>query len=254
MTDMGAAGSAVQGGRVRWLFTDAGEVIVHMTPWPERLAAALRGLGLDERLTRIPEALARGEDWLAGHTPQDLLTTWWAEERHARGHLKVVARSLGLGARELGYLRETCYYTVASRPFPDASLALQSVRALGYRLGLISNAPPSLRALLVRWGLMPLFDHVTLSSDVGVLKPDPAIYQAALAGAGARADESVFIDDLVPNVEEARALGFRGAFVVDRAQAHLDRGDRLEDLRCLPTLLAPTAPLLRVMTVGDFSR
>ncbi len=237
--------NAAGDGPVRWLFSDAGEVLVHMTPWPERLEAALSGLGLAERIPRIPEALAQGDAWLAQKTPQDLLPTWWAEERHARGHLRVVARVLGLGPAHIGYLRETCYYTVASRPFPDARPALEGVRALGYRLGLISNAPPSLRALLVRWGLMPLFDHVTLSSDVGALKPHRAIYEAALAGAGARADASLFIDDLAANVDAARALGFRGALVVDRAGVHRDREDRLDGLRHLPTLLAASAPLWR---------
>ncbi|HAZ07859.1 MAG TPA: hypothetical protein DCZ01_04885 [Elusimicrobia bacterium] len=55
-----------------------------------------------------------------------------------------------------------------------------------------------------------------LSHELGLRKPDPAIYRAALRLSGTKPEETVFIDDLKPNVEAARALGmiairFRGA-------------------------------------------
>ncbi len=55
-----------------------------------------------------------------------------------------------------------------------------------------------------------------LSHEVGLRKPDPAIYRKALELSGTRAGETVFVDDLKPNVDAARDLGmiairFRGA-------------------------------------------
>ncbi len=55
-----------------------------------------------------------------------------------------------------------------------------------------------------------------LSHEVGLRKPDPEIYRRALALSGTRAGETVFIDDLKPNVDAARDLGmiairYRGA-------------------------------------------
>jgi len=55
-----------------------------------------------------------------------------------------------------------------------------------------------------------------LSHEVGLRKPDPAIYRKALALSGTAAAETVFVDDLKPNVDSARELGmiairFRGA-------------------------------------------
>lgn len=55
-----------------------------------------------------------------------------------------------------------------------------------------------------------------LSHELGLRKPDPAIYRAALRLSGTKPEETVFVDDLKPNVEAARALGmiairFRGA-------------------------------------------
>jgi len=46
-----------------------------------------------------------------------------------------------------------------------------------------------------------------LSHEVGLRKPDPAIYRKALELSGTRAGETVFVDDLKANVDAARALG-----------------------------------------------
>jgi putative hydrolase of the HAD superfamily len=46
-----------------------------------------------------------------------------------------------------------------------------------------------------------------LSHELGIRKPDPAIYRAALKLSGTKAEETVFVDDLKPNVESAKKLG-----------------------------------------------
>ncbi|HMD99957.1 MAG TPA: HAD family phosphatase [Terriglobia bacterium] len=51
------------------------------------------------------------------------------------------------------------------------------------------------------------FDHATFSAEIGLVKPDPAIYLQSLKGLDVRAEEAVFIDDNAANVEGARALG-----------------------------------------------
>ena len=48
-----------------------------------------------------------------------------------------------------------------------------------------------------------------LSHELGLRKPDPAIYRAALKLSGTKAEETVFVDDLKSNVESARKLGFQ---------------------------------------------
>ena len=60
-----------------------------------------------------------------------------------------------------------------------------------YKTGIISNAMNGTRALIEGpWEMTPLFDAIVLSGEVGVMKPDPRIYQLALerldvqAGAG----------------------------------------------------------------------
>ncbi len=225
------------------MFFDAGEVLVHIPPWRDRLVRALRGLALEVEEERVRGAVAAGQRWLDARPHQDLLRDYAAEERHAQGHLEVVVRALGVPGVDWRYLRDTCYYIATAQAFADAAPAVRAVRALGLCTGVISNAPPSLRALLVRLDLAPLFDTITLSSDVGVMKPGAGVFALALERAGVAPDEAAFADDRPENIDGALSLGFAHGWVVDRDEHTPDRGDRIRDLSGLPALLAAAGDL-----------
>ena len=77
-----------------------------------------------------------------------------------------------------------------------------------YRTALLSNAWPTARQLIEdEWRFADIFDIVILSAEVGLVKPDPAIYQLALERLGVAPGAAVFIDDFVENVEGAGAVG-----------------------------------------------
>lgn len=76
-------------------------------------------------------------------------------------------------------------------------------------VGLLTNATDRLPRDLEELGLVNQFDFVVNSSDVGFSKPDSKIFQHALAVAGARAAETVFVDDTASNVSAAHSLGMR---------------------------------------------
>ena len=67
--------------------------------------------------------------------------------------------------------------------------------------------------------VMDLFDVVVESSVEGIRKPDPLIYRMALERLGARAEATVFLDDLGINLKPARAIGMRTIKVVSEDQA-----------------------------------
>lgn len=87
-----------------------------------------------------------------------------------------------------------------------------------YKVGLISNAWPDLRDYIVESKFDDVFDVLTISAEVGVMKPDPKIYRTALEGLGVRTEEAVFVDDMPVNVEGARALGMHGILFENRGQ------------------------------------
>jgi putative hydrolase of the HAD superfamily len=84
------------------------------------------------------------------------------------------------------------------------------LRAAGIRTGLLSNLPgPLARALRATPGFLDHFDRVTLSCEVGVIKPDPKAYQHAIQGLGVTPADALFIDDRPENIEGARNVGLR---------------------------------------------
>jgi putative hydrolase of the HAD superfamily len=90
----------------------------------------------------------------------------------------------------------------------------RSLREEGYKTALVTNNFAEVR---VAWRRMlpldELFDAVVDSSEIGIRKPDPAIYQHALELLDARPQESVFLDDFAGNVDAARRLGMQGIVV-----------------------------------------
>jgi epoxide hydrolase-like predicted phosphatase len=100
-----------------------------------------------------------------------------------------------------------------------------------YRLVLVSNVD------VVRFGFIKkkfpelmIFDDYVLSYELGVMKPDPRIYRAALEKAKAGPSDCVFIDDMEENIVGAAALGI--PFVLYRPETDLE-----EELRLLGLLL-----------------
>lgn len=93
---------------------------------------------------------------------------------------------------------------------PDALIPLSLIRRLRdqHRLLLLSNTN-AIHFEVVR-GSFPhigYFDHWILSHEVGALKPDPAIYNAALSHAQCQPGECFFTDDIPEFVEGARRMG-----------------------------------------------
>ncbi|MGJ7912462.1 HAD family hydrolase [Neobacillus sp. LXY-1] len=80
-------------------------------------------------------------------------------------------------------------------PYPFTHSILQQLKTENYKIGLISNWDLSARDLLKRNGLLPYFDTVVISSEVGVSKPDPGIFYTALKLANATAEESIYVGD-----------------------------------------------------------
>ena len=76
--------------------------------------------------------------------------------------------------------------------------------------GLISNAWSDMREYLVRTKIADVFDHMAISAEVGVAKPQAGIYLHALEQAGVAAGEAVFVDDVPANIEACEQAGMQG--------------------------------------------
>ncbi len=111
-----------------------------------------------------------------------------------------------------------------TRPNLETLAWVKSLKAAGLRVGVLTNMPldfvPNYSACT--GDLRGLLDAEVISADVDLVKPDPKIYELALARIGLRADEVFYFDDLAVNVEAARAVGMRAACFTTVTQARLD--------------------------------
>jgi putative hydrolase of the HAD superfamily len=102
------------------------------------------------------------------------------------------------------------------------------------KVGLLSNAGRGARSRLEAAGLGDLFDDLLCSGEVGLAKPDPAVYFLAANRLGVRPNACLFVDDMPHNVDGARQVGMR-AF-------HYARSRHAELLRHLADLGLPVPP------------
>lgn len=91
---------------------------------------------------------------------------------------------------------------------PGTREALARLRTARIRLGVVSNSDGRVEAALQAAGLRDFFDVVVDSAIVGVEKPDPAIFHAALEALGIAARDALYVGDLYEvDVQGARAAG-----------------------------------------------
>ena len=123
------------------------------------------------------------------------------------------------------------------RAFEDAPGALAALRKLGLAVVVVSNWDSSLPETLDHVGLAGLLDGVVTSAQAGVRKPGGAIFERALALAGARPEEAVHVGDSVAeDVEGARAAGI-DAVLLARREARSGVAPQIRSLTELPALL-----------------
>lgn len=87
---------------------------------------------------------------------------------------------------------------------------LEELKRRGYKLGVISDTWPSVSLQLAALGIAHLFDALTYSFELGVYKPDQALYMDALAKLNLPGQVCTFIDDRPGNLLGAQAVGMRG--------------------------------------------
>jgi putative hydrolase of the HAD superfamily len=166
----------------------------------------------------------------------------------AEGDLAAVLEAAGVLpdpelVHELSEARVRALADDAVHLWDDSVPTLRELRARGLRTAIVSNCDHATRPIVDDLGLEREADAIVLSFEIGVAKPDPGIYRAALAAVGAGPEEAVFVDDQAWYCDGAEALGIR-SFLIRRDDAEPAEGfgvvgdrDVLRDLRSLLDLV-----------------
>jgi HAD superfamily hydrolase (TIGR01509 family) len=193
------------------LFDFGGTLDSDGVAWKERFHALYRSEGLDLSADAFAPAFYAADDALVGALASttgleetiDALTTNLEAELARRGG--------GTGHAEIDRARGQ---RVASRFLSEMSFAFARNRPVlealseRYRLGVVSNFYGNLEAVCESSGLGRLFGVMADSQRVGAEKPEPAIFQAALAELQAKPETTIMVgDSLRRDYEGARRCG-----------------------------------------------
>lgn len=111
---------------------------------------------------------------------------------------------------EMIYAYDTRYLDSVGGSFQPVVDILSKLKQAGYSLFVLSNWPAE-KFKLVRpqYPFFDWFDGIVISGEVGLVKPEQAIYELLLERIGHPAGDCLFIDDHFPNISVANELGFQ---------------------------------------------
>lgn len=159
---------------------------------------------------------------ITGVSQYDLAKDWWSagfEKRAEAGEWATAQEYLAEFEKQTGatltleHWRET--RMLASTPIPGSIDALRKAAELG-TVGILTNNPSPFAAsfsVMAPDIAQIVGDNVLVSSDLGVRKPDAAIYRRALEHFGAKAENTFFTDDSARNVAGAAAVGIHAYLI-----------------------------------------
>ena len=203
---------------IRAIFFDAGNTLIRMDYAAIATELGRHGVSVTEDAVQRAEWPARVRVDTQLFAPASAVST---ESRDtATAYLEYWLEALGvtdsgviaaMTAWRRDYNAPVGLWTVAE---PDAAEALALVRSTGRAAAVISNSNGTIRGILQRLGLAAHLDFVLDSSEEGLEKPDPRLFQRALTRAGVAAGDAAYIGDFYSvDVLGARRAGLRAVLM-----------------------------------------
>jgi len=151
-----------------------------------------------------------------------------------RGYWANFARDAGLTwtAQKIDALIETDVVMWTSINEPMLAWA-QSLQESGLLTAILSNMGPEVLGTMRReFAWLAGFNQLTWSCELGIAKPDPAIYNLTCDKLGVRPGEALFLDDKRENVQAAQQLGLEALQFssIDQLQRDLASSASFRDL------------------------
>ncbi|OCJ17946.1 2-haloalkanoic acid dehalogenase [Rhizobium sp. AC44/96] len=115
------------------------------------------------------------------------------------------------------------WHEMVSHPYDGSVAIMEGLIADGQDVTMLTNfASDTFREAQVRFPFLTKPRGVTVSGDVGLIKPDIAIYETHANSFGLKPEATIFIDDSAPNVEGAKAAGWDAVLFTGADQLRAD--------------------------------
>jgi HAD superfamily hydrolase (TIGR01509 family) len=215
---------------LRAVLFDAGNTLVFLDY--QRMAAAV-GAALDLPLSG--ERLAAGAAEASRAMERGRVT----DRERAAAYLEALFQAAGVPPARMAEVKDCLtrlhgQLHLWSKVAPDTHAALGRLRAAGLRLGVVSNSDGRVEEALRAADLLRYFDVVLDSALVGVEKPDPAIFRAALDALDVDPEEALYVGDLYEvDVVGARAAGMSAVLLCPEGAGPDDRCRTMHSLSAL---------------------
>jgi putative hydrolase of the HAD superfamily len=221
------------------VFLDAGDTM--LSPWPSfhaRFVQVAEAEGERFEQAGVEAALAgalRDAAWPDDWDPAATRSFW---ERLYDGVLGLLGHA-GDRDRLVRVMYDTFSDPATYKLFPGVRQTLDTLAGRGLVLGVVSNFEPWLLDILELEGVRDRFATIAVSGVLGVAKPDPAIFAAALTDAGVEAADTIHVGDSpAADVDGARAAGITPVWLATPGRAAPPDTPSITSLTELPSLLA----------------
>ena len=132
------------------------------------------------------------------------------EKAYCEKRYEMIRKGIGGDKGAIGFfgLTKTPWHSEDEKPYEDAVPMLAELKRRGMKLGIIANQPFGTAERLEKWGMLEFFDVIAASAELGVAKPDPAIFEWALSQANCIAQNALMVGDRLDNdIAPANRIG-----------------------------------------------
>ncbi len=191
---------------IKAVIFDMGGVLVAME---DRAPRAALGLRFDKTYSELDQVVFGNKS--SGRASRGEITV--------REHMLHVMHALGLPETDAAIAEFRAEFFGGDEVDYEMIAEIDSLRPK-YKTALLSNAWDDLRGMLEeKWQIAYAFDHLTISAEVGIAKPDTGIYTFTLEKLGVAPEEAIFVDDFIENIAAARKLGMHGIHFQEKEKA-----------------------------------
>lgn len=215
-------------GKITTIIFDAGGVLLY---YKRKRNDIVRGIltTMGYNFDRVEKAIQDGEDFDERYFEnRKIISNWLEEKEWLLNHYSTIAHSID---EDNEFLADKLFMLTFDANeyvlYPEVIEVLDELK-MKYKLGIISNANPSLDWSFSSLGIRQYFDDIVISAYEGIEKPDKEIYLRSISNLGSKLEECIFIDDRLENVNVAEKLGMKGF--------HLNRNDH-KTLKTIVSLL-----------------
>ena len=181
---------------IKWVFIDIGYTLVDEDEAVEDRILQIQGVLEDSGIPMTCEeirAILQEATTEQARSPIARAIAKLTDSEELRGRLKA----------------EVTWRKDLEKPYPEARQVLSALSER-YRLGIIANQPLGTVARLEKWGFSRFISLCLPSAELGLSKPDLAIFELAIERSGCEPEHAVMVGDRIDNdITPAKSLGWK---------------------------------------------